>query len=101
MALPALFAGALIAATSTIVSRVIFALGFQVVTFVGLIQAFDWVETEIRTRLLALDSSVLVWLGVLKLDVALSILFSAYAFRYTLQFLGKNSARRFVMASGS
>jgi hypothetical protein len=97
MALPAAIGGILIGIASTIAARVIWALGFQVVTFVGLIAAFDWVEAEIKTTLLGMDSTVLAWMGALKVDVALSIIFSALAFRYTLQYLGSDSFRRFVL----
>lgn len=88
--------GAFIAFAGTIVGRVLFAIGVQVVTLVGLIQAFDWIELEVKTQLAGLPPEVLVWIAALKIDVALSIIFSAYAFRYTYQYLGKDSVRRFV-----
>lgn len=90
--------GVLLSLIGSIVGRIMVALGFQAVTVYGLLVAFDWVEQTIKDTMQGMPSEVLVWVSALRVDQALSIIFSAYAFRYTLQYLGRDSIRRFIAA---
>lgn len=85
--------GLFIRATSTIVGRVMVALGFQLLTVTGLTYGLDQVQAGIQANLSSMGTEIIQILGVLQVDVALSMLFSAYAFAISVRGLTAATAR--------
>lgn len=96
MAIPVALAG--IFATGAIVvplvRRALFAIGFGLVSYVGVQALFDAIKAQMMGYLGGASSSILALLGLAKVDVAISLVFSALSIR--LGFMGLNAAGNLI-----
>lgn len=69
--------GALLPAITSIVGRVVLALGLSFVTFQGFDILFEWVADSIHTNFDGLPSDVVGFLGYMWVDKMISIIISA------------------------
>lgn len=93
----AAFLGGLISAASSIVGRVLLALGVGFVAYSGITATLDWLQAQVVANLQGLPGRVVQLLGVLQVDVSVSILFSAVAARLVLQGLTSGVLKRMVI----
>lgn len=96
MALPAVLAG--IAALSPVVlplaRRVLFGLGFGLVTYGGMTALLNGVEGQVQGYLGQTSASILALLGLAKVDQAITMVFAAFGIK--LGFMGLNAAGNLV-----
>jgi hypothetical protein len=92
MPFPAVIAGAIALSPIVVplVMRAAFALGFGVVTYVGLGLALDQVEDGIYNNLGATSAHILTILGMAKVDVAIKTVLAAVTTKLGL--MGMNAA---------
>lgn len=64
--------------------KILLALGLSFATYKGLDGLFEIVKSEIISNFMNLDSVMLQILGILKIDKAITIIFSAYLIKITL-----------------
>lgn len=64
--------------------KILLALGLSFATYKGLDGLFDVVKNEVISNFMNLDSSLIQILGLLKIDEAITIMFSAYIVKLTL-----------------
>lgn len=88
MALPALIGAAVVGglaqAATSLVGRVVLALGITYVSYSGLSTLFGTLQSQISGQLGGLGGTLNGWLGVLQVQTSISILMSAFATRVTL-----------------
>jgi hypothetical protein len=89
--------GGLAAAMSSLVGRVLIALGISYVAYTGISTALDALKAQIISEVAGMPATVLTVLSLLKFDVAISILFSAYAARMVLKGLSSGAVTRMVI----
>jgi len=88
--------GGLIQASATLVGRVLIALGIGFVTYTGLASLIQATQSSITSSINGVDPAVLQLLGVLEVDTAITMIFSAYAARMVLLGLTSGSLKRMV-----
>ena len=88
--------GGLISVAGTLAGRALIALGFGMVSYTGITVALAAFKTDIISHFAGLSASTINVLGMLKVDVAISILFSALAARLVLQGLTSGALKRLV-----
>jgi len=88
--------GGLAAAAGSLAGRVLLALGFGFVAYTGFSTGLDYLLATIQTQVGGLSSRMLSWVGVLKLDVCVTILISALVVRATLNGLTSGTVKRLV-----
>lgn len=71
--------GALAQGLSSLVGRALVALGIGYVTYSGFSVLLDWLKADIISNVNSLPATILAIVGLLKLDVVISIMFSTYA----------------------
>lgn len=92
----ALFSG-LGMAMSSLVGRVLVALGIQYVTYTGLDVGFDWVLGEAMTNLAGLPVEVANMIGLFRIDDAIQIIAGAVAARWAIAGLTSGSLTKMVL----
>lgn len=89
--------GGLATAASSIVGRVLLALGFGYVTYSGLSTAVQFVRTYIQDSLSGLPAVTVQVLGLMQFDTVCSILLSAVTARMLLDGLQSDTIKRLVL----
>jgi hypothetical protein len=89
--------GGLVQAAGSLVGRVLIALGIGYVSYTGISVLLDWIKAQAISYLTGAPATVVAIMGLLKIDVALSILFSAMAARLVLQGLTSDKITRMVI----
>ena len=89
--------GGLVQVASSIVGRVLIALGIGYVSYSGLSALLDGLKSQVIGYLTGAPAQVVAIMGLLKVDVALSVIFSAYAARLILAGLTSDKVTRMVV----
>lgn len=90
------FVGGLIQAAGSLVGRVLIALGVGFVTYTGIQATLTSMQGYVQGWLQAMPADVLGILGLMKIDVAVSIMFSAVAARLVLKGITSDTIKRMV-----
>lgn len=89
--------GGLLQLVGSFVGRVVLALGFGFVEFVGISALVDSVKNQATGLISAVGASSLAeWAGFFRIDVHLSIILSAIGVKVLLNSLGGDKVRRMV-----
>ncbi len=89
--------GGLLRIVSSFVGRVLLALGFGFVEFVGVSSLVDSVKSQASSLLAGVGASSLAeWAGFFRIDVHISIIISAIGVKVLLNSLGGDKIRRLV-----
>lgn len=89
--------GGLLRIVSSFVGRVLLALGFGFVEFVGVSSLVDSVKAQASSLLAGIGASSLAeWAGFFRIDVHISIIISAIGVKVLLNSLGGDKIRRLV-----
>lgn len=92
--------GFLLPAINTIVGRVLFALGFGYVQFVGLNLLIESTMQKITQNITSFSSSnigtILAWAGFFKIDIHLTIIISAIGVKVLLNSFNSNTITKLV-----
>ena len=89
--------GGLIQIVGSLVGRVIVALGFGFVEYVGVSALIDQIKADARGYIDAVGaSSLAAWAGFFRIDVHLSIIISAVGVKVLLSALTGDKVRRLV-----
>ena len=89
--------GGLLRIVSSFVGRVLLALGFGFVEFVGVSALVDSVKSQASALLGGVGASSLAeWAGFFRIDVHISIIISAIGVKVLLNSLGGDKIRRLV-----
>lgn len=89
--------GGLLQIVGSLVGRVLLALGFGFVEFLGVSALVDSVKTQATSLVGAVGGSGLAdWAGFFRVDVHLSIIISAIGVKVLLNSLGGEKVRRLV-----
>ncbi len=91
--------GALMAFAGPVVGRILLALGIQLITFTGFNEGIGWVTDHIKSELQGMPSQVVSVLSTMQVDTALSLLFSAVAFRIAISWAG-GAMKRYMVTGG-
>ena len=89
--------GGLVQAASSIVGRVLIALGIGYVSYTGINALLTLIKSQVVSYLVGAPGTVVSIMGLLKIDVAVSIIFSALAARLVLQGLTSDKVTRMVI----
>lgn len=100
MPLPAILTASLIGglaqAATSLVGRVLIALGIGYITYTGLDVALDFIKTRIFQELLSVDPTIIGIMAVLNVDRAINVILSAITARLLLNGLTSGSITRMV-----
>lgn len=88
--------GALIQGASTLVGRVLMALGFGYVSYTGLTATLDYAQDQVESAFTEFPTQVLQVVDTLQIDNAMALIFSAIAVRFLLQGLQGGAFKRLV-----
>jgi len=88
--------GGLIQAAVSMVGRVLIALGVGVVAYSGLTVLLSTLKAQVVSNLSS-ATAIMPYLSALKVDVAVSIIFSAVAARLVINGLTSGTLKRFVL----
>lgn len=95
MPLPALVGGAVLAATIVpMVVKVLLGLGVGIASYAGISSLLDAAQSAIQSNLSGLPADALAIIGISKIDVYVTLVFSAYAIRLTLKGLDSTGVLR-------
>lgn len=89
--------GGLVQVAGSIVGRVLIALSIGYVTYSGLSALLDSVKAQVMVLLSGGPATIVTIMALLKVDVAVSIIFSAYAARLVLAGLTSDKLTRMVV----
>lgn len=89
--------GGLVQAAGSFVGRALIALGIGYVSYTGINALLGWIKSQVISYLVGAPATVVAIMGLLKIDVALSIIFSAFAARLVLQGLTSDKVTRMVI----
>ena len=89
--------GGLVQVAGSIVGRVLIALSIGYVSYSGLSALLDALRGQVIGYLTGAPAQVVAIMGLLKVDVALSVIFSAYAARLILAGLTSDKITRMVV----
>ena len=89
--------GGLVSVAGSIVGRVLLALGIGYVAYSGVSALLDALKAQVVSTLQGAPSTVVQIMSLLKVDVSLSILFSALAARLILKGLTSDTIKRMVV----
>ncbi len=79
--------GAFLTLLSSVVGRVLIALSIGYVTYTGFSVLSDFIIAQVWANLDSLPSNFKCALGILNVDKAINVLFSAYSVRFLFTFL--------------
>jgi hypothetical protein len=80
--------GSLAAAASSLVGRVLIALGVSYLTFTGVDALLSNLTAAINSRMDGVPSDLAAWLGILKVQTSISILIAAFTTRLAMVAIG-------------
>ena len=89
--------GGLVTVAGSIVGRVLLALGIGYVSYTGLSTGLEFLHAQVVTGLTGLSARSVQVLGLLKVDVCISILFSALTARMVLNGLTSGALKKMVI----
>ena len=89
--------GGLMAATGSIVGRVMIALGIGVVTYSGMSLSLDYLKTQAIDGLLGMGPDVVGMLVTLKVGQSISVVFSAMLARLVITGLQGDTMKAWVL----
>lgn len=89
--------GGLATAMGSMVGRVLIALGIGYVTYSGLNVLLDWIQSQIFSHLMGINSQVLGIIGVLQVGTSVNIIFSAIAARFIVGGITNGTVTRMVI----
>lgn len=93
----AAFLGGLIQSAASIAGRVLIALGVGIVSYTGISSLLDVLKAQVQSYLLGVSADIVGVMSALRIDVSISILFSAYAARLVLMGLTSDTVKRMVL----
>jgi len=73
----------------SLIGRVVVSLGLGFATYIGFETFIDFVAAEIASSFASLPSEVSAFVGLTKIDVAASMILSAYSWRVSFQLLSR------------
>lgn len=88
--------GGLLSICSTMVGRVLLALGIGYVTFSGFDLTVAWLLTSIKNSFAGMPSEVVSFLAYLWVDKAIGMIFSAYSAAMLVKLAGNASITKMV-----
>ena len=88
--------GGLATAMSSMVGRVLLALGLSYVTFSGYDLAVNWLLDQIKADINSMPVEVASFLGYLWIDRAVSMIFSAYTVALGIKMAGSTTITKMV-----
>ncbi len=100
MALPLLIPaiiGGFVSAAGTLIGQAMISIGVGFITYTGFKAFLDEIQALAIDQFDGLPIMILQGAGMMKLDVAISMLFSAYAARLLLQGLTGDKMKRFAI----
>lgn len=89
-------AGGLAQAMGTLVGRVLVALGLGLAVYTGVSTAVDWLVSLAKTSLSGLPADVVAVAAATKIDVAISMVTSAYGVRMIMDGVTSGAVKRWV-----
>jgi hypothetical protein len=89
--------GGLVSAAGSIGGRVLLAMGFGYVAFTGISTGLDALKASVQSYLSGAPADVVGIMSTLKVDVSVSIIFSAIAARLLLNGLVSGTIKRMVL----
>ena len=89
--------GGLIQAAGSFVGRALIALSVGYVTYTGISALLGWIKSQVVSYLTGAPANVVAIMGLLRIDVAVSIIFSAMAARLVLQGLTSDKLTKMVI----
>ena len=89
--------GGLIQAAGSIVGRVLISLSIVYVTYTGVSALLGWIKGQVVAYLVGAPGTIVAIMGLLKVDVAVSIVFSALTARLVLQGLTSGKLTKMVV----
>lgn len=89
--------GGLLNIAASLAGRVLLALGFAAVTYTGVSASLTWLKDQAKLSLQGLPADVVGMLAYMKVDVCVSIIFSAILARLLLDGLSSDTVKRLVM----
>lgn len=89
--------GGLVSAAGSFIGRALIALGIGYVSYTGISALLGWIKGQVISHLVGAPANVVAIMGLLKIDVAVSIIFSAFAARLVLQGLTSDKVTRMVI----
>jgi len=89
--------GGLLQVLGSVVGRVMLAIGLGYASYTGLSTLLTWAKSNIESNIGALGSVAVGILGTLKVDVAISIIFSAMTIRLVLKGLTSDSMKKIIV----
>jgi hypothetical protein len=96
MAWIAALIGALLTVASSMVGRVLLALGMSYVTYKGFDVGITWLLDRIKENMSSMPADMVSFLGWLWVDKAISMVFSAYSVALALKMAGGTSFTKIV-----
>ena len=88
--------GGLLQIATSLVGRVLLALGIGFVTYSGFQVGIDWLLNEIKANMSALPSEVVSFLAWVWMDKAISMVFAAYAAAAGIKMAGGSTITKLV-----
>lgn len=92
--------GGLLTIASSLVGRVLLALGLSYVTFSGFQLGADWLKADIQSNMASMPAEVVSFLGFLWVDRAISMVFSAYTVALGIRMAGGTTVTKLVRGAG-
>jgi hypothetical protein len=94
-------AGMLTAICGSMVGRALLALGMGFVTYKGADTSINWLLTQIKNNIAALDPAIVQFLAFLWVDKAISVMFAAYTSAALIRMAGGSTITKLVTKGGS
>ncbi|GHD60776.1 hypothetical protein GCM10007350_14330 [Jeongeupia chitinilytica] len=88
--------GALIEVAASLAGRVLIGLGFGFATYTGFSAMLDWALAQSTNYLQSVPSDVAAIMGAMKVDICVSMLFSACSARLLISGLQSGSIKKLV-----
>jgi len=89
--------GGFISSAASIAGRVLISIGFGIVAYTGITVALDALKDQAMANLSAVPADIIGIMGLLKVDVSLSIIFSAIATRLLIMGLTSGVIKRMIL----
>ncbi|MHA4871602.1 DUF2523 domain-containing protein [Duganella sp. PWIR1] len=88
--------GGLLTIASSMVGRVLLALGMSYVTYTGFDLAITWLLDQVKNNIAAMPSEIVSFMAWLWVDKAISMLFSAYTASIFVKLAGGSSLTKLI-----
>jgi hypothetical protein len=89
--------GGFISAAASMAGRVLIAIGFGIVAYTGISTLLDTLKAQAISNLNSVPSDIIGIMGLMKVDVSLSIIFSAIATRLLIMGLTSGVIKKMVL----